>query len=76
MYPMSRPLRIQLAGGVYDVTSRGDGRDDIYLSDDDRDAWLVAGGFRAGLRALSLGLSCVGNVIDFYVRSEILVSTR
>ena len=40
MYPMARPLRIQLAGGVYHVTSRGDGRDDIYLSDDDRDAWL------------------------------------
>ena len=37
---MARPLRIQLAGGVYHVTSRGDGRDDIYLSDDDRDAWL------------------------------------
>ena len=37
---MARPLRIQLAGGVYHVTSRGDGRDDIYLSDDDRDSWL------------------------------------
>jgi REP element-mobilizing transposase RayT len=39
---MARPLRLELAGGVYHVTSRGDGRDDIYLSDDDRDrdAWL------------------------------------
>ena len=37
---MARPLRLELAGGVYHVTSRGDGWDDIYLSDDDRDAWL------------------------------------
>ena len=26
--PMSRPLRVDLAGGLYHVTSRGDGRDD------------------------------------------------
>lgn len=37
---MARPLRIELSGGVYHVTSRGDGRDDIYLSDADREAWL------------------------------------
>lgn len=37
---MSRPLRLELAGGVYHVTSRGDGREDIYLSDADRRAWL------------------------------------
>lgn len=37
---MSRPLRLELAGGVYHVTSRGDGREDIYLSDADRQAWL------------------------------------
>ncbi|MCJ7600355.1 MAG: transposase [Desulfobulbaceae bacterium] len=37
---MARPLRIQLAGGVYHVTSRGDGREAIYLSDGDRDSWL------------------------------------
>ena len=36
MYPMARSLRIQLAGGVYHVTSRGDEREAIYLSDDDR----------------------------------------
>jgi hypothetical protein len=41
---MARPLRLELAGGVYHVTSRGDGRDDIYLSDDDRDAWLAVFG--------------------------------
>jgi len=37
---MARPLRLQLSGGVYHVTSRGDGREDIYLTDADRDAWL------------------------------------
>jgi REP element-mobilizing transposase RayT len=37
---MARPLRIELAGGLYHVTSRGDRREDIYLDDDDRLAWL------------------------------------
>ena len=37
---MSRPLRLELAGALYHVTSRGDGREDIYLTDDDRVAWL------------------------------------
>jgi putative transposase len=37
---MSRPLRLELSGGLYHVTSRGDGREDIYLSDADRLAWL------------------------------------
>ncbi|MGO8754439.1 MAG: transposase [Gallionellaceae bacterium] len=37
---MARPLRLELSGGVYHVTSRGDGREDIYLSDADRKAWL------------------------------------
>lgn len=38
---MARPLRIDLAGGVYHVTSRGDRREDIYRSDEDRAAWLA-----------------------------------
>jgi len=33
---MARPLRIEFAGALYHVTSRGDGRDDIYLDDQDR----------------------------------------
>ena len=37
---MSRPLRIELAGGLYHVTSRGDGREDIFFGDGDRRAWL------------------------------------
>jgi REP element-mobilizing transposase RayT len=38
---MSRPLRIELAGGLYHVTSRGDCREAIYLSDADRQQWLT-----------------------------------
>ena len=37
---MSRPLRIELAGGLYHVTAHGDRREDIYVDDDDRVAWL------------------------------------
>ncbi|MDH5572813.1 MAG: transposase [Gammaproteobacteria bacterium] len=37
---MSRPLRIEFAGALYHVTSRGDGRDDIYLDDADRMNYL------------------------------------
>jgi len=38
---MARPLRIELSGGLYHVTSRGDGREHIYFSDADRQAWLA-----------------------------------
>ena len=37
---MSRPLRLELAGGLYHITSRGDRREDIYLDDSDRIQWL------------------------------------
>ena len=37
---MARPLRLEISGGVYHITSRGDGREDIYLIDADREAWL------------------------------------
>ncbi|WP_205631617.1 transposase [Collimonas pratensis] len=37
---MSRPLRLELAGGVYHITSRGDRREDIYIDDQDRLLWL------------------------------------
>jgi len=37
---MSRPLRLELAGGLYHVTSRGDRREDIYQDDADREVWL------------------------------------
>ena len=37
---MARPLRIEFKNALYHVTSRGDGRDDIYLSDQDRVQYL------------------------------------
>lgn len=37
---MARPLRLEFAGALYHVTSRGDGREDIYLSDGDRQLFL------------------------------------
>ena len=37
---MARPLRLELAGGLYHVTSRGDRREAIFLNDADRLVWL------------------------------------
>jgi REP element-mobilizing transposase RayT len=37
---MARPLRLEYAGALYHVTSRGDRQEDIYFDDDDRVAWL------------------------------------
>jgi len=38
---MSRQLRLELAGGLYHITSRGDRREDIYVDDSDRSKWLT-----------------------------------
>ena len=37
---MARPLRIQFPGALYHVTSRGHRRENIFLADHDRYAWL------------------------------------
>ena len=37
---MARPLRLEISGGLYHVTSRGDRCEDIYLNDTDRQRWL------------------------------------
>jgi putative transposase len=37
---MARPLRIEFAGALYHLTSRGDRREDIYLDDADREIFL------------------------------------
>ena len=37
---MTRPLRLEFAGALYHVTSRGDRREDIFLDDVDRRDWL------------------------------------
>jgi len=39
---MSRPLRIEFAGALYHLTSRGNARAAIFLSDDDREMFLAA----------------------------------
>ncbi len=39
---MTRPLRIEYEGAVYHVTSRGNGRQSIFLVDSDREAFLEA----------------------------------
>jgi len=38
---MARPLRIEFAGALYHITSRGNARIDIYLTNDDRQQFLV-----------------------------------
>jgi putative transposase len=37
---MARPLRLEFAGAIYHVTSRGDRQEPIYRNDGDRYAWL------------------------------------
>jgi len=39
---MSRPLRIQYAGAIYHLTSRGNAHADIFLDDTDREIFLAA----------------------------------
>ena len=37
---MARPLRIEFAGALYHITSRGDRQEDIFVTDTDRIAFL------------------------------------
>src|SRR5512142_907392 len=37
---MARPLRLEFAGALYHVTSRGDGQEDVFTSDNDRAVFL------------------------------------
>jgi putative transposase len=38
---VSRPLRLEFAGALYHVTSRGDRREAMYVGDEDREDWLA-----------------------------------
>lgn len=38
---MARPLRIEFAGALYHVTSRGNAQQDIYLDDEDRELFML-----------------------------------
>ena len=56
---MARPLRIEYAGALYHVTSRGDRQQAIFLNDGDRHAWLrildtVCARFRWNIHAFCL----------------------
>jgi REP element-mobilizing transposase RayT len=37
---MARPLRLEFAGALYHISSRGDRREDIYETDNDRAVFL------------------------------------
>ena len=37
---MSRPLRIEVPGGLFHITARGDRAEPIYLTNEDRHRWL------------------------------------
>jgi len=37
---MARPLRLEFAGALYHITSRGDRREAIYEDDEDREQFL------------------------------------
>ena len=39
-FVMARPLRIEFAGAHYHLTARGDRREDIFVDDRDREAFL------------------------------------
>jgi hypothetical protein len=56
---MARPLRLEFAGALYHVTARGDGQEDIYLDDADREAFLelLAQARAGGARLSGLGLT-------------------
>lgn len=56
---MARPLRIEFAGALYHVTSRGNGREDIYLDDSDRELFMVVLGEACGLFNWSVHAWCL-----------------
>ena len=45
---MARPLRLEFTGALYHVITRGDHQEDIFLSEDDRQDWLVVLGIVCG----------------------------
>ena len=49
---MARPIRIEFAGAIYHVTSRGDRREDIYRDDQDREIWLRVVGNQVHLNTI------------------------
>jgi len=70
---MARPLRLELAGGLYHGTSRGDGREDIDLIDTERTIWVEVFGqtcarynsWRSGFRCDPCGPAGVAALSGF-----------
>jgi len=54
---MARPLRIELAGALYYVTSRGGGREASYVGDEARLVWLEVEKSWARVARAAIGLS-------------------
>jgi hypothetical protein len=40
---VAQPLRLEYPGAVYHLTSRGDGREDVFLDDRDRERLFISG---------------------------------
>jgi putative transposase len=51
---MSRPLRLEFAGALYHITSRGNGSNLIYLQDDDFELFLQILAKNAGVKSCIL----------------------
>ena len=68
---MSRPLRIEFAGALYHVTSRGDLRESIFVDDEDRRALLgvVAQGLER-FDAQMLAYCLMGNHYHFVLHTR------
>jgi REP element-mobilizing transposase RayT len=68
---MARPLRIEFAGAVYHVTSRGDRRESIFVDDQDRGALLeVVGHALSRFDAEMLAYCLMGNHYHFVLHTR------
>ena len=77
---MSKSLRISYSGALYHITSRGDGREKIYLNDNDREVFLsvlsdVYNKFNWQIHAyclMNVGLAPTGILKRFHLTKVIL----
>ena len=58
---MARPVRIELPGAIYHITSRGDYREDVFIDDDDRAEWLKLLGRVCGRFNWKIHVYCMMN---------------
>ncbi len=68
---MARPLRIEFAGAIYHVTSRGDRREDIYENDADRQCFLdVVSQAMKRFDAVALAYCLMDNHYHFVIQTQ------